>query len=137
MFFSLTMTAPTWRRRQVERLLGVAIDVDSAGHRSGGDRNRLAHEVNVEVLARLPSLLRERKLSGRILVEFLELGTRANREALAEATPPRSAATGDPPAEIPDPRVRVLIVGSGPDLSRLRRLTSDLGVDSRVVFQSG
>jgi glycosyltransferase involved in cell wall biosynthesis len=34
----------------------------------------------------------------------------------------------------PDSRVRLRLVGNGPESARLRRLVSDLGVDARVVF---
>lgn len=57
----------------------VAVDVDS-GRRRAGDPGRLALEVNLEAAAAAARQLRLRRLSGLIVIDFLELQPRAQRQ---------------------------------------------------------
>ena len=57
----------------------VAVDVDS-GNRRAGDPERLALEVNLEAAAAAARELRLRRLSGLIVIDFLELQPRAQRQ---------------------------------------------------------
>ncbi|MDJ0937474.1 MAG: ribonuclease E/G [Kiloniellales bacterium] len=57
----------------------TAVDVDSGGRRAG-DPGRLALEVNLEAAAAAAQELRLRRLSGLIVIDFLELGPRAQRQ---------------------------------------------------------
>ncbi len=57
----------------------TAVDVDSGGRRAG-DPGRLALEVNLEAAASAAQELRLRRLSGLIVIDFLELGPRAQRQ---------------------------------------------------------
>ena len=57
----------------------TAVDVDSGGRRAG-DPGRLALEVNLEAAAAAAQELQLRRLSGLIVIDFLELGPRAQRQ---------------------------------------------------------
>ena len=57
----------------------TAVDVDSAAARAG-DAERLALEVNLEAAAAVARELRLRRLSGLIVIDFLELRPRAQRQ---------------------------------------------------------
>ncbi len=57
----------------------TAVDVDS-GARRAGDPGRLALEVNLEAAAAAARELRLRRLSGLIVVDFLELAMRSHRQ---------------------------------------------------------
>lgn len=59
----------------------TAIDVNAGRH--GGSGLRRAAEVNREAAAEIARQLRMRDLSGRILIDFLEMEGRQEREALA------------------------------------------------------
>ncbi|MCG8595005.1 MAG: ribonuclease E/G [Kiloniellales bacterium] len=57
----------------------TAVDVDSGGARAG-DPERLALEVNLEAAAAAARELRLRRLSGLIVIDFLELRSRPQRQ---------------------------------------------------------
>ncbi len=57
----------------------TAVDVDSGGRRAG-DPGRLALDVNLEAAAAAAQELRLRRLSGLIVIDFLELAPRTQRQ---------------------------------------------------------
>jgi Ribonuclease G/E len=62
----------------------IGIDVDSAGHRRGGAGQVLALAVDLEAAAEIPRQLRLRALSGLVVIDFLELRSRADRKQVVE-----------------------------------------------------
>lgn len=62
----------------------VAIDVDS-GRQEAGDPQTLARTLDLEAAAEIPRQLRLRALSGRIVIDFLELADGAERKRVIAA----------------------------------------------------
>ncbi|MDJ0945416.1 MAG: ribonuclease E/G [Kiloniellales bacterium] len=73
----------------------TAVDVDSGGARAG-DPQRLALEVNLEAAAAAARELRLRRLSGLVVIDFLELSQRAQRQEVVRRL--RQAMKRDPEA---------------------------------------
>ncbi|MGM0562455.1 MAG: ribonuclease E/G [Pseudomonadota bacterium] len=71
----------------------TAIDVNSGRQDGRGGAQRKALEVNLDAAAEIARQLRLRDLSGRIVVDFLEMAGKREREQLMEAL--RTAVAGD------------------------------------------
>lgn len=79
----------------------TAIDVNAGAH--GGQGARRSVEVNREAAREIAHQLRLRDLSGRVLIDFLEMPGREERQRLAEFL--RKALEGDPePVQLFPPR---------------------------------
>ena len=74
----------------------TAVDVDAGRADARGGRGRQALEVNLRAAAEIARQVRLRALSGLIVVDFLELETKTERQRVAEAL---AAAFADDPVE--------------------------------------
>ena len=72
----------------------TAVDVDAAAHEGRGDAARLVREVNMAAARELVRQIRLRALSGLIVVDFLEMESKAERRAVTEVL---ESALGDEP----------------------------------------
>ncbi|MDX1401893.1 MAG: ribonuclease E/G [Kiloniellales bacterium] len=63
----------------------TSVDVDSASHRGGGSRSAEIKAINLEAVTVLSRQMRLRALSGRILVDLLQMDRQADRKAVETA----------------------------------------------------
>lgn len=75
----------------------TAVDVDAAARDGRGDAARLARDVNLAAAEELARQMRLRALSGLIVVDFLEMETKADRRAVTERL---ESALADEPGKV-------------------------------------
>lgn len=71
-----------------------AIDVNTAANVAGKDRERTLLNTNLEAAREIARLMRLRRMSGMILIDFIDLSSNAEREQVAQAL--REALAQDP-----------------------------------------